>query len=381
MLAQERTRFAGRVGLDLGSHTINGVEVVEHVSEIVIRSVGSAAVPGLRSKDEPFDVGGVVHAIKELWSSAGFESKSVVLALPPNAVYVKWLHLEAADEDELDQTARTAAVRGAPFPSSDAITDYRVLSARRSGSRTVYYVMVVAASSPVMDLILNTVETAGLEPLAVDIAAAAAVRSFDTQKRKAGPLWSNQPLAHCILGARSTTIAVVRGDALEFARTIPVGGNDFTDCLAEYAGISWSEADMIKATPGTRLIENGIMIAPSGNSEWRVPCENVVGRLAREIQRSLRFFSSQFAEGSYLGMIGATTLSGGGALLKGIDECLLENGIEIAGIINPFSGFSVAAEGGIQNVGDSAAAYTSAMGLATGNYWSHGAQAEVAAAA
>ncbi|MCE5315388.1 MAG: type IV pilus assembly protein PilM [Armatimonadota bacterium] len=367
---QNKLDTTARVGLDIGHHTVNGVEVVERASEIVIRSAGSAAIPGLRSKQDLPEPSAVAHAIKSLWSSARFASRKVVLALPPTAVYMKWLHLEAADEEELEQTASAAASRGAPFPAGDAITDYRILSWRCAGSRKVYFTLLVAASASIMEDMLNTVESAGLEPVAVDIGVAAAVRSASSRTQASGILWSGQPKAHCIMGAKNTTIAVIRENALEFARTVPVGGNDFTERIAEHAGLSWAEAEKIKMAPGVRLNGECAMVASGGSGEIRVPCEQVVGRLAREIQRSLKFFKSQYAEGSYLGMIGGTTASGGGALLKGLDSCLQDHGIEINGIVNPFAGFSVAAEsGGVQDVGDNAAAYTTAVGLATADYW------------
>lgn len=242
--------------------------------------------------------------------------------------------------------------------------------------------MLVAASSSALDAMLDMAQSAGLETIAVDIAVAAAVRSFATQKKAAGPLWSDQPLAHCIVGAHDTTIAVVRGDTLEFSRTVPVGGDDFTQCVAEHTGAGWAEAESIKVSPGARLEANGIMTAPVGGGEASIPCEPVIGRLAREIHRSLRFFSSQFPEASYLGMIGATTLSGGGALLRGLDSCLRDQGLDVAGTINPFVGYSVAVEeGGVQHAGDAAAAYTTAVGLAIGNYWSNVTEAQVNLAA
>ena len=370
MLQRQKAKIVtDRVGLDIGSHSITGVEVVQHGSEIVVRSAGSLAMPGAKGKQDVPDNGMVVQGIKNLWSSARFASKRVVMALPPEAVYTKWLHLEANSEEELDQTARAAAARGAPFPVSNAITDYRILSSRGSASRNVYFLMLVTVSASAVDGLLNTAEAAGLEPIAVDIGAAATLRSFEMQKRTTSPLWSGQPLAHCIIGARSTTIAVVRSNTLEFARTVPVGGNDFTECVVEATGASWAEADKIKSARGSRLSNDGTLMASYNNDEFKIPCENVVGRLAREIQRSMKFFRSQFAEGSYLGMIGAATLSGGGALMRGIDTCLQEQGIEVASIVNPFAGFSVDAEGSeIHDISDKATAYTTAVGLAIGDY-------------
>ena len=372
---------ANRVGLDIGSHAVKGVEIVERGAETVVRSAGSMTVPVANDRQNAADPGAVAHAIRGLWCRAAFTSNKVVVALPPESVYLKWLHLEAPDEDQLGQTARAAAARGAPFPASDAIVDYRVLFSRGAAARGMRFVMLVAASASAVDGLLNIVESAGLEPLAVDVGAAAVLRCFETHRRTSGSLWSGQPLAHCTIGARSTTITVVRGGALEFARTVPVGGNDFTQCVVDATGLSWPEAESVKTTPGSRLVEGGVLVSSHNGEQLRVSCESAAGRLARETLRSLRFFRSQFAEGSYLGMTGAATLSGGGGLLKGIDACLQEQGIDITSVINPFAGLSVAAEGsGIQHVGDNAAAYTTAVGLALGDYWSADSHTRQAAA-
>ncbi len=384
-MLRHRTRNAStrRVGLDIGSHSIKAVEVFERGAEPVIHSAGATQLPGVRGREAPCDHGAVVAAVRSLWTSARFDSAKVVLALPPDAVYMKWLHLEAPDRESLDMIARTAAGRGAPFPPEDQLVDYRVLASRGTNSRSVYFVMLVAASATAVDHLLNVAEAAGLEPIAVDIGAAAALRCLGAQRRSSGILWSGQPVAHCIVGANSTTMVVMRGGEPEFARTVPVGANDITGCIADYCKLSWEEAERIKTTPGNRLVQGGSLITSIEGAEVRVPCENVVGRLAREIQRSLKFFRSQFAEGSYLGMIGALTLSGGGALLKGLDGCLEEQGLDIAGVTNPFTGLSMAADVGVQKVGDAAAQYSTAMGLALGDYWSSdaslAAEAEMAA--
>lgn len=365
-----------RVGLDIGSHAIQGVEVVERNQEIVIRSAGAYVLPHPKDPAAAPDNGALASALRSLWSSARFESRNVVLALPEDKTHVKWLNLEASTREELDLTARSAAVRGAPFHADDAIVDYRILSSRGTASRNIYFVMLVAVSAVEVDRLLCIAESAGLVPAAVDIASAAAVRVLDTH-RHGGNLWQGQPLAHIIVGARITTIAVLRAGELEFARSVPVGGGDFTAAIADSLAISPAEAEALKRSPGARLTQGGCLVVPSGEGEVKVPCENVVGRLAREVQRSLRFFRSQFAEGSYLGMIGDTTMSGGGSLLKGLDTCLQEQGIEVTSVVNPFAGLSVDAEGsGIQHIGDSAAQYGCAVGLAIADYWT-GAEPEI----
>lgn len=286
------------------------------------------------------------------------------MSLPSESVYLKWLHLEAPNEEELDSTARSAAARGAPFPASDAVVDYRVLSSQRAGSNMVYFVMLVAASAAALDRLLDTAGAAGLHPLAVDVGPVAVLRGVNGRHRGSDQLWSGQPLAHCQIGASSTLMTVTRGGVLEFARAVAVGGNDFTQCIMDETGLSRHEAEAAKLSPGSRITPDGAFVA----EDIKVACEGAIGRLAREIHRSLKFFTSQFAEGSYLGMTGTASLSGGGALLRGIDASLERQGIEVSGLVNPFAGFSVAAEGkGITDAHESAPRYTMAMGLAVAN--------------
>lgn len=351
-----------RVGLDIGSHTIKGVEVVQHASEVAVRAVGSVRVwDGDRAPDR----NALVQATKSLWSSGKFESKDVVLALASEDIYLKWLRIECSDEDELDHLARAAATRGAPFAADDAVTDYRILSRTEQGSSRIYHVMLAAAAASAVEAALDVADRAGLSPLAADVGISAALRSFETDRSSSGTLWSGQPRAHCILGATCTSIGVMRDGALEFARSVPVGGNGITMCIAERLGVDADEAEKIKLSPDTRLTEDGVLLVFHRGEEVQVSCRGVVERLAREIARSLRFFTSQFAEGSYLGMTGNTTLSGGGALLNGMVACLRRNGVEVSGVVNPFSGFSVEANGlGVEQEGERSSTYTTAMGLA-----------------
>ncbi len=357
-----------RIGLDIGTHSVKGVEVVERGLELIIRAAQVVPISNHSDSNKPPSSEAIVHAIRTMLSSGGFHSTKAILALPPESVHMKWLHLEASNEAELDATARAAAIRGAPFPADDVVVDYRVLLPRGRRGRNIYFVMLVAASSSAIDELLDLADRAGLEPVAVDVGPVAAARSLEDYTSRRSPLWSGQPRAHCVVGAKSTTISVIRGDEFEFARTVPVGGNDFTARIADHLSITWEEAERIKSSRGTQLLPNGTLVCTAGEGELLVPCDNVVGRLAREIQRSLRFFSSQYAEGSYLGIVGSTVLAGGGALLPGLDKALADRGVEINFIANPFAGFSVDVRPGLQSIGDFAAQFVTAMGLAIGDY-------------
>ena len=365
MLSKQRGRIGRHViGLDIGSHAVKGVEITEEVGEQIIKSAGSVVI-GSTSPDDA----ATVHAVKSLWHDAHFETNEVVLSLPAEAVHLKWLNLEPASEDELDAMARTTAARGAPFPASDAVLDYRILSTQTNGSRKVYFAMLAAASASAIDRLLDLAGRAGLQPVGVDLGISAALRSLMRRDENRDMLWGGQPKAHCVIGARSTVIAVVRDCQLEFCRMVPVGGNDFTQAIADELAVDWEIAEHVKIADGVRINDQDVVLAVHHDREARISCSDLVDRLAREVNRSLRFFSSQFAEGSFLGMIGSITLSGGGSLLRGLDTCLRRKGIEATSVSNPFSGFAVDAGGsGVEHVAGQYASFTTAVGLAISDH-------------
>jgi purine-nucleoside phosphorylase len=162
MLRDQKTNsVAQRVGLDIGSHTIKAVEVVERGTELVLRSAASVALPRTRGREEQPNPSAVVQSLKTLWASAGFTSKKVVLSLSCDSIYMKWLNLEAENDEALDQIARQAATRGAPFPTEDAIVDYRVLKSRGTASSNVRFVLLVTASASAVDELLNYKQAGG----------------------------------------------------------------------------------------------------------------------------------------------------------------------------------------------------------------------------
>lgn len=359
-----------RVGLDIGSHSVKGVELVGYGPDATIRSAGLSVVSRTAGKQPVSDRHAIVQAVRKLWSSAGFKTRKVVLALPPALVHMQWEQIEPPNDDELDALARSTAVKGSPFLAHDAVVDYRILSYRAVGLRKIYDVMLVAASSAAVDDLLDIAEKAGLEPLAVDIGSAASLRSIRALQQADSPLWGNQPKAHCIIGAIGTMITVFRGESIEFARTVSIGGDDFTECIAEKAGVDWSTAEKLKMNPATTITDDGTVVISDENQHILVPCEDILSRLSREILRSLSFFSSHYAEGSYLGMIGDITMSGGGSLLKGIDKALQNCGVNIQPAIDPFSGFSVEARKASNlSLAGLSPAFSTAMGLAVSDYW------------
>lgn len=371
MLGTKRSTLGNvSIGIDIGTHSIKAVELVQRSDQTLLRAADSIRTPvGAVVDGAILDKNAVSAAIKQLWSRADFSGTEAVLAMDLRQTQVRWHHLEVEDEQSLDDVARQAALRGLTYPPHEAITDYRILSTRNRHGRALHHILLISARSCVVDDLLDVVERAGIEPLVVDIAPLAIARAGRSNHRHTDSLWSGQPIAHCVIGGDSTLVCIVRGGNVEFARNIPVGGDQLTRALATQTGGDIAAAEQAKTSSVARLEPDGVLKTSLEGQKLEVSCEAVIDRLVREIGRSLRHFQAQFPEGSYLGMIGGVSLSGGGVLLRGFDKHLSEQLKDTLTVLNPFAGLSVVGTTfGVDRVQEAAAAFSLAMGLAFGRY-------------
>ncbi|MCC6484880.1 MAG: type IV pilus assembly protein PilM [Armatimonadetes bacterium] len=356
-------------GIDIGSSAIKAVELVWRADELFLHGADMVPTPPGAVVDGAIqDRAAIAGALRNLWRQGGFSSTQVIASIDLRHINMRWHHLEVEADDVLEDIVRHAAVRGITFPSHEAVTDYRVLSSKERRGRLINHVMVVAARESAVDTLMDTAERAGLEPVAVDPAPMAVTRAICGYKHKSA-LWSGQPEAHCVIGYDSTLVCITRGSALEFARSIPVGSNQFTLLLAKATGGDIARGEAAKTAAVARVETGGTLRTMDGSRTVEAPCEAVLDRLVREIGRSLRHFQSQFSEGSYLGMIGRVTLGGGGVVLRGLDTCLADRLNYDVKTVNPFSGLSVLSSRlSVDRLQNLAPAYAIAMGLALGHF-------------
>jgi type IV pilus assembly protein PilM len=135
------------------------------------------------------------------------------------------------------------------------------------------------------------------------------------------------------IGAEEVHIVIARGPGLYFVRHQPGGGRRFTRAIEEALGLSWSEAEECKRTGARIHPEPGE--APS-EEERRVSeaLTREAADLARAVEATLLYCRAQ-TRLPELDM-GRILLSGGGALLPGLDEFLRRRFRTEVSFLEPF---------------------------------------------
>ena len=295
------------VGLDIGTSSVRAAQLSRGRAGVTLERFGQVALPPGAVRDgEVADPDAVAGAVRELWTSARFGTRTVVVGVANRKVVVRQVDLPWLPGDELRRSLAFSVQDVLPMPVEQAILDLHPLEeyTGEGGARTVR-ALLVAAAREMVDATLLAVARAGLRPALLDLNGFAVLRS---QAHAASRLGSVHAEALVDVGAAVTNIVVHQGGVPRFVRILLMGGADVTEAVAERLGVPLEQAEAIKQEAG--------MIAAA--SDPGHPADRAIeatgSALVEEVRGSLDYYLAQ--PGAV--RIERVVLSGGGALLAGL---------------------------------------------------------------
>jgi type IV pilus assembly protein PilM len=223
--------------------------------------------------------------------------------------------------------------------------DYQVLDQADAENVDV---LLVAVRKDVLNSYIDAIGNAGLMPVVVDVDYFALENMFEVN-------YSPNPdevIALINIGARYSSINIMKDGRSAFTGDVPVGGRHFTEVLAQELGISHEQAEALKirgAEEGSEREEFERIITASSE------------QLLDEVQRALSFFWT----GSTEEQVSAIYLSGGTAPLHGLASALSERLQIPVEVSNPFRMMNLSRQADDQFIYQNASALAVSVGLAT----------------
>jgi len=287
------------IGLDIGSTSIRAVETRRGKDGPVITNFGQVPLAeGVVQGGVIDDDKAVTLGLKQLWSSAKFRSREVVLGITNPQVVVREMSVSNLPDREMRRSLPFQVRDALPLPVERSILDFYALE-DPGQNETVRGLLIAAPKDAVLNAV-NVTERAGLHVTRVDLASFALLRA------------ASQLDAHVEaivdMGAQTTGVVVhVNGEPL-IVRTIPRGGAAITEMIATRLGATVAEAEALKCRVGLRA-EDG--------PETAEVIRAAVRPLISEIHSSFAYLSA----GDRQRRVTRLALSGGGSLLPGlVDE-------------------------------------------------------------
>ncbi len=278
------------LAVDIGSHTVKALEVTPTGNFLQVQDFACVDIPS------PEDRLGTLRRFVQEHRLGG---SPTISAVSGRDVIVRYVPMPKMTETELKSAIEFEANKYIPFEIDEVSVDCGSIEDRPDTSEM--RVVLVAVKRTLIDEHCAMLEEADLRPSVIDIDGFALSNAFDL----AGPEGSEDVIALVDVGASKTTVTVSRGGIPLFTREVYVAGSQFSEGVARAFDVDAPESERLKGEPGDNLEQVKSAVGPP------------VAELANEVALSFDFFENESES-----VVGEVYLSGGSALLAGLDETL-----------------------------------------------------------
>ncbi len=337
------------IGLDIGAMSVRAAVLAPGTLDgrpsVTVHGIGHVDLtPGTVVNGVVVDQPALTAAIKRLWQEHKFECRNVILGIANQQVVVR--------DMQTPNLSPAQRIKALPFQARDIIAlpidqvvlDFATLGQPAPGDETVHGLLLAAPREPILTAV-RAVEKAGLTVARVDLSAFAALRSIADETLAVEAVID--------LGAQLTTIIIHNQGVPKLVRTLPRGGQELTEELADRIDIDVVQAEAAK-----------LAIGLLGDDEVARSLNEVLRPLLAEIRTSIGYFRSNNEA-----PIARISLTGGGSALAGIAEVIATQTGLPTHVVDPMQHVrnrlaSVYTRDGVTDYGASAVAVGLAMGAA-----------------
>jgi type IV pilus assembly protein PilM len=232
------------LGIDIGSRKIKVCEIKSQGKEPVVTALGIVDTPeGAVDHSGIYNAEAVGVALKTALQQAGASTGAAVVSLAgQNSVLVRTLEVPKMNNDELKEHMAWEINRNIPFAESTVVSDFKALGGDDPNSPNMDVVMAIAPQSAI-DTVLQAIKKAGKSAAALDVEPLSMARSIAMSY---GDLPATETVCVVDMGASTCAINIFSNNKLLMPRQIPIGGDMFTQALANEYALPMSEAEALK---------------------------------------------------------------------------------------------------------------------------------------
>ncbi|GAB1265747.1 type IV pilus assembly protein PilM [Aurantivibrio infirmus] len=336
------------IGLDISSTSVKLLELSRQGDRFRVESYAVKALPPNAVVEKNInDLEAVAEVIQAVMQLAKAKVKSASVAVAGSAVITKLIEMPAGLSDDAMETQITLeADQYIPYPLEEVAIDFEVQGVSERNPDQVE-VLLAACRRENVDLRVDVLALAGLQPRIVDVEAYTMERAFSLIQEQFEDQ-EDQVVAVVDIGSTMTTLSVLVNGKTIYTREQLFGGKQLTEEIQRRYGLSTEEAGIAKKQGG---------LPDDYEAEVLEPFKEAV---VQQVTRSLQFFfsSSQYNDVDHI------VLAGGVASLEGLPDLIEEKLGTQTTVANPFANMSVAPKVNAVSLANDAPSLMIATGLA-----------------
>lgn len=292
------------LGLDISDLSLRLIQLKKKKNKILLTAANEITLPASILKEGVvLDKAKLIENIKKLIQNCKYgkvRGKEVVSCLPETKTFIKVLELMDHQIQSLETVIKEESKSHLPFSLEEIYLDWQIIETKDDR----YKVLVGAAPKTIVDNYISIIKGAGLEPIALEIEAAAITRALILEN-------DTSAVAVIDLGARRSSFILWDFQTIQFSISLPVSGQQITETIAKSLKIDIFKAEQVKKICGLSETKcRGIL------KKALMPITN---ELIKRIKEALKFYQAHFASPHPLRKI---ILCGGGAYLNNLTSIL-----------------------------------------------------------
>jgi len=308
-------------GLDIGANSIKALQLAcDQAGEIKLINLAIEELPQEAQGHNPEARQRILPEIlKKFVNEKGLKGDCFAI-VPNSSCKINLIRLPQMPASEIDKALRWEIRQIFQTDLNEISLDYIVLEGQKEkflGNQ----IGILAVCSFKKDIFeqMALLESAGLNPLAIDIEPLADLAVLDYARKTA----FREVALFLDFGAGKTLLSIICDNELISTRPLNVTGNSLTKAVSEYCNISWEEAEVLKKAFG--LTASSAEQAIIGSSDKAIQVRNVIlpllENMVQDIEHTFKYFSYQVTQ-SQITHFEKIILSGGSSCLLGLSGFL-----------------------------------------------------------
>ena len=224
----------------------------------------------------------IARALRAIFEEAKMKSRKGVFSIPDFSSFFTNFELPPMSKSELAEAVQFEARKHVPLPISEVTFDWQLLEKRFDASRPSH-VLLVAVPNETIAQYQEIAKAAKVQMLGLEAEVFGIIRSCLKGEKI--------PAVVLDIGAQSTTVSVVDKGMLWNSHSVDIGGNAFTERVAQALSLAYDKAEEEKMAKGMKNSEKISQILGPLVDILVIETEKMIGsfltREKKEIQKVL----------------------------------------------------------------------------------------------
>lgn len=262
-------------GIEVGANAIKAMRLIRKKDEVILADYDVLPFKKVLTTPDINVEEAIQVNLDQFLARHDISKSTLMVSVTGSMAFAKFAKLPPVDPKSLPKIVAFEAIQQIPFPITEVEWDYQIFAQEDSPDVEVG---IVAITKERIARFLDNYYAVGMEPDGIVLSPMAVYNAIVYDMQLDG---DSEGMIIVDIGTTSTDVIIVENGMI-WLRTLPIGGNNFTEALVRAFKLSFPKAERLKREAGTSKYARQIFQA----------MRPVFADFVQDMQRSLGYYQS-----------------------------------------------------------------------------------------